>query len=167
MNHPKTTIGFADVEQAYLAVEIWREATQWLLEIDRPLWSLDQFNEPDARSLAAAGELVLGFEADRAVCCMTLQGADPVLWAERAPLTAFYLHKIAVRRASAGRGWTDQLVKWAATRALGMGIGTLRLDCDPRPELMRLYENLGFSRVEPHPVHVGDFTAVRYERHLR
>jgi GNAT superfamily N-acetyltransferase len=166
--HPsETSIAFAAADQAFLAVEIWREAAQWLLEIDRPLWSLEQFNEPDARSLAAAGELVLGFERDAAVCCMTLKSADPILWPEKKTRTALYLHKIAVRRASAGRGWTDQLVDWAATRALALGITTLRLDCDPRPELMRLYENLGFGRVEPDPVRHDGFSAIRYERHLR
>jgi ribosomal protein S18 acetylase RimI-like enzyme len=58
---------------------------------------------------------------------------------------AGYVHRLAVRRAYAGRGMGRALLEWAAAQTAGSGRVWLRLDCmaDNR-RLCHYYESLGF-----------------------
>lgn len=42
----------------------------------------------------------------------------------------------------------------------------LRLDCTPRPELLRLYADCGFTRLDHEPRSVGGYDIVRFERRI-
>jgi len=155
----------ASPDEAGHAVAIWREVATWLRDSGRGLWDPSQFLLREAETLAEGGELVLGFGGSWPAACMTLQPLDPVFWPE-AEGAALYLHKLAVRRPCAGHGWGVAMIEWAAEEARRQGVATLRLDCAPRPELVRLYLQNGFRCIDPHPVRLGGFEVVRFQRQL-
>ncbi|MFI4972968.1 MAG: GNAT family N-acetyltransferase [Caulobacterales bacterium] len=158
-------IGFAGPEAASAATEILREAARWLIERDRALWSPEQFSIQDTADHAARGALVVAREDGVEVACMFADTSDPVCWPDRPEGSAFYLHKIAVRRSFAGRGWSRRLVDWAGDEARRRHIPALRLDCDPRPELIGLYRSLDFKDVDDYRTAFG-FVARRFEKVL-
>jgi GNAT superfamily N-acetyltransferase len=145
-------------------VAIWREVALWLIERGQPLWSVEQFDDASTAAFARAGQLALGFDCERPVAVMTIQDEDRLFWPEAATGSALYLHKLAVRRSCAGQGWSRRLIEWAAAAARERAAPFLRLDCDPRPELIRLYERRGFARIDDEPVARGGFASVRFER---
>jgi len=148
------------------AVCILKEATQWLIGRGMKHWSLDNFQIADFEAAAAIGELIVGFEGDEAAAVMLLQTADEVYWPTEIPGSALYIHKLAVRRASAGRRWSAQMVEWAAVQARAHAIPRLRLDTVPGTGLQTLYESYGFVAVDQYPFRVATTTVIRMERRL-
>ena len=159
-------IRFATAGEADAAVQIWREAATWMIDRGEPLWTVEQFTLADALEHVRAARLVLGFEDDQPVAAFTLQEEDPLFWPDAEPASALYLHRVAVRRTSAGQGWTTRIIDWAAEQAERRGRTYLRLDCDRRPALMALYERAGFVPVSDAPVIVNGAPAIRLERRL-
>lgn len=155
-------IRFGKAEDVPAVLDIWREAYGFMVSINALLWTPDMFDSAAAERHVAAGELVIGFDGKGAPsACMLLQKSDPFFWPDRPEGSALYIHRVAVRRAEAGRGWPGRLLTWAAIQGRGL---PLRLDCAPRPKLMAVYESIGFVRVDDGPVTRGPFTVMRYER---
>ena len=134
------------------AVSILNEAAAWALSRGVVVWRTGELREQDFREAALLGELVMGFDDGQAVATMLLQGSDPIYWPEIAPNTSLFLHKIAVRRAHAGRGWLGRLVEFAGQNARRRDIRWLRLDTLQGPHLRHLYEQQGFSVIDEPPV---------------
>jgi GNAT superfamily N-acetyltransferase len=136
------------------AIDILREASLWTARFGRPIWPLDGFTIDEQHVIAAADEQVGGFEESKMVACMRLQKRDDVFWPEDAPGEALYLHKLAVRRAASGKGWTARMVEWAANECRAWNARALRLDTVARSKLPAFYESLGFRLVDgPRLVH--------------
>jgi len=151
-------------EYAQDAVCILREAAAWALSRGIVVWRTDELREQDFREAALLGELVMGFSDGLAVATMLLQSSDPLYWSEIAPDTSLFLHKIAVRRAHAGRGWLGRLVGFAIEDAQRRDLGWLRLDTLYGTPLRHLYEQHGFSVIDEPPVmHLGR-AMIRMER---
>jgi len=143
-------------EHASDAVSILKEAAAWALNRGILVWRTDELREQDFREAALLGELVMGFHDGQAVATMLLQSSDPIYWPEIAPNTSLFLHKIAVRRAHAGRGWLGRLVEFADQNARQRDIRWLRLDTLHGPPLRHLYEQHGFSVIDEPPImHLG------------
>ena len=130
------------------ALLILREASQWLISRGLSGWSDLELQSTDLPRQCAAGALILGFESESAVACMLLQRSDPIYWPEAAPGSALYLHKLAVRRAHAGRGWGARMVAWAKAEAQRLCITRLRLDTWADSRLTELYSRHGFHVVD-------------------
>ncbi len=96
------------------AAAILREAATWAAQQGIDVWRLDELQDADFERAAAAGEVVLGFEGAEVAATMLLQSADPVYWPDDPPGAALYVHKVGVRRASAGRGWLARIIEFAA-----------------------------------------------------
>lgn len=144
------------VEYASDAVSILREAAAWALSRGILVWRASELPEEDFRAAALSGELVMGFDEGQTVATMLLQSSDPIYWPEVAPGTSLFLHKIAVRRAHAGRGWLGRLIEFADQNARRRDIGWLRLDTLPESPLRYLYEQHVFSVLGcPPVVHLG------------
>jgi predicted N-acetyltransferase YhbS len=125
------------------------DATLWVTELGFPQWP---FPFPRAEVAAAIdrNEVYVAEVDGEPVATVTILLDDPVYWGERPP-DALYVHKLAVRRAHAGRGIGAALVEWAATRAGASGRSFVRLDCLRNdPGIRAYYERLGFE-------HCGDF----------
>jgi GNAT superfamily N-acetyltransferase len=130
------------------ALLILREASQWLTSQGLSGWSDLELQNTDLRRQCAAGALILGFEGESAVACMLVQRSDPIYWPQAAPGSALYLHKLAVRRAHAGRGWGARMIAWAKTEAQRLHVARLRLDTWADSRLTALYSRHGFHLVD-------------------
>ena len=76
-----------------------------------------------------------------------------------------FIHRLAVRRASARQGVSKALLAWSANHARALGRKYLRLDCDAnRAALRRLYEGFGFQYHSSRQV--GPYFVARYELRL-
>ena len=149
--------------EALEAIEILHEASVWTSTFGAPIWPLGGFTTEEQHRIAAAGEQIGGFEDARMVACMRLHESDPVYWADDPPGEALYLHKLAVRRAASGRGWTARLVAWAVAECRRNGARALRLDTLANDKLPRHYEALGFRFVDETSDRVGGVPIVRME----
>src|ERR1700760_4018933 len=116
------------VEYAGEALSILREAARWASARGIEVWRDPELREQDYLEGARLRQLVMGFEGDQAVVTMLLQPDDPLYWPEIPAATSLFLHKIAGRRAHAGRGWLARLIEFAAADAGRRGLEWLRLD---------------------------------------
>jgi len=146
------------------AAAILREVSEWLSNQGRKLWDPDEISDEDIAGHARAGELIIGREGEEAAACMYLQLSDDLFWPHAD--AALYVHRLAVRRAFAGRGLARAMLEWAVTEARRCGRPFVRLDTELRPSLLRLYEGAGFIRVDSAPIIVGTHEVVRFERQV-
>jgi GNAT superfamily N-acetyltransferase len=144
-------------------VSILREAALWALRTGRPTWAPNALRAAAYESAAAAGELVLGYQDGKPVACMLLQRRDNVYWPNDPVGEALYVHKVAVRRIAAGKGWVGRLVQWAREDARCVGARYLRLDTLNRPKLLTLYMKLGFRLVDSYARHSSGDAILRLE----
>jgi len=159
------TCAALDRQASRAALDIWREAAQWLVDEGRPLWPPAIFDDGFVADAGARG-VILGAAIDGRIAGVALlQWRDELWWPDRPTDGAAYIHKVAVARAAAGRGVADALVAECERRAHRRGIGILRLDtARDRPKLRALYERLGFRPIDVRTV--GSFVGVRYEKQL-
>jgi GNAT superfamily N-acetyltransferase len=149
--------------EAALVSSILIEAATWVAEGGAPLWSVEQLGADAIAADVAAGHVVLAMVDGEAVGTARLTREDPECWPDAMPGVALYVHRIAIRRAWAGRGLPGMIMAWCDRQAQELGCGCLRLDCDAtRPKLCRLYEQLGFRFHSQRSV--GQHTVARYER---
>ncbi len=129
------------------------EVVRWLHATGKPLWSEKRVSPEELLKTYSLDEMYLGFEDGQPITTMTLQEEDPRFWPDANHGEALYLHKLAVKRDFAGKGFAEEMVKWAAHRADSLGRRYLRLDCDSsRPKLRSFYEHLGFQLVDRRPL---------------
>jgi GNAT superfamily N-acetyltransferase len=123
--------------------DILDDATRFVKTLGHDQWRLP-FPHDELRQRIANDELFV-IEADgERVGTFTLLEDDPWFWGERPP-DAVYLHKLAVRRAFAGRGIGADAVEWVDAEAARRGRAFIRLDCQrDLPGIRRYYERLGF-----------------------
>jgi GNAT superfamily N-acetyltransferase len=140
------------------------EATVWVGERGYEQWPLPYPREEIASAIDRGEVYVAELDGD-VVATVTLLWDDPTYWGER-PADAAYVHKLAVRRACAGRRIGHAIVEWADRTAASAGRDFLRLDCiGDNPGIREYYERLGFE-------HRGDLfvngrNMAIYERHVR
>ncbi len=153
-------------EFAAQALKVLREAAAWTISRGVEVWADTELREQDFVTAAGLGQLVMGFCGDRPAATMLLQPSDPVYWPNAAPHSALYLHKIAVLREFAGRGWLTRLVDFAANDARDRGIPCLRLDTLCKSPLQDLYARHGFAVVDEAPLVIHGRLMIRMERVL-
>jgi GNAT superfamily N-acetyltransferase len=140
-----------------------REAADWLTAKGEPLWGPNETSYDELVRVTKAGELVTGRRADELAACMYLHKEDTLFWPRAAKGEAFYLHRLAVARKFAGRGYAHAMLDWAMRETREQGRSYLRLDCEPRPKLLALYSGAGFARIDEKPIQVGEHFVVRHE----
>ena len=120
------------------------EATVWVGERGYEQWPLP-FPRDELEAAVERGEVYVA-EVDReVVATVTLLWDDPMYWGDQPP-DAAYVHKLAVRRACAGRRIGSAIVEWADMTAAAAGRAFLRLDClADNPGIRSYYEQLGFE----------------------
>ena len=145
-------------------LDLLAEAASWLRARGIEQWPTCFPREQIAESIAR-GETHVVREGATAVATLALQWEDPFFWGERPP-DAGYVHRVAVRRAFAGRGLGVQLLDWADQQIAARGRRYLRLDCmAENTGLCAYYEGLGFERRGE--VARGAWRASLYERPCR
>jgi GNAT superfamily N-acetyltransferase len=148
------------------ADRIIRDVAAWLDAKGETLWGPNEISYDALMTVARAGELIVGYVGPEMAACMYMHNRDPEFWPEDKPGEAFYIHRLAVARPFAGRGFAHAMLAWAEGEARAHRRPYLRLDCVPRPKLSRLYEAAGFARVDPGPVKVGEHWVIRQQKHV-
>ena len=147
-----------------LVAEMLDEATAFVATFGYDQWPVP-FPQEELTQRILQRELYVVEVDDEPAATFTLLWDDPFFWGERPP-DAVYLHKLAVRRAFAGRRLGERIVEWVDATAAAAGRSFVRIDTQrDDPGIRRYYERLGFEyRGErEHP----RFAAVLYERHVR
>jgi GNAT superfamily N-acetyltransferase len=143
-----------------------RATAEWLTEKGEPLWGPSETSLDELMRVTHAGELIIGRVAGELASCMYLHEEDRLFWPQVSPGEAFYIHRLAVARKFAGRGYAHAMLEWAAGEARATGRPFLRLDCEPRAKLLALYRSAGYSRIDVAPIQVGEHFVVRHERRV-
>ena len=124
-----------------------REAAQWLVDIGKPMWNLEDLSPVKINN--PSDEFIVMWIDEESVAAMTLSFEDRFFWPHVALNTSGFIHKLSIRRKFAGKGYAEMLIGHAKKLCLAKSIYYLRLDCDPhRKGLTNFYENCGFSLVE-------------------
>jgi predicted N-acetyltransferase YhbS len=127
-----------------VVAEMLDEATLYVRTKGSDQWRLP-FPHDELRERVARGELYIVEVGGEPAATFTLLGDDPFFWGERPP-DALYLHKLAVRRAFAGRRLGERIVAWVLDEAAARGRSFVRLDCQrDLPGIRAYYERLGFE----------------------
>ena len=155
-------IRLARPEDAADVAAILTEADAWVAQLGTPMWEL---GEVDPHRVAREVErqlFALAWSAGEAAGTVKFQLDDPEFWPDKAGENAAYIHRLAVRRAFAGRGISTALMAWAVERARTLRRDVLRLDCDAdRASLRAVYERFGFKYHSERQV--GPYLVARYE----
>lgn len=125
---------------------VLREAAQWLIDRQVPLWAVADFSDESVQRDVDGG-LYMAAKVGGAVAGVgRFQREGLIFWPDAEPGTSAFLHKLAVRRVWAGQGVPAALLAYARDHARSLGLRYLRLDCvaDQHP-LRRLYEGFGFT----------------------
>jgi GNAT superfamily N-acetyltransferase len=155
--------GMDDVPEADALIH---EAADWLAARGMALWGPNETCYDDLVAVVRAGEFVTGRIGGRLAACLFLHDCDPLFWPGDPPREAFYVHRLAVARAFAGRGLSFAMLDWAERETRQHGRSYLRLDCEPRPKLLALYRDAGFRRVDAEPIEVTGHYVVRHEKRV-
>lgn len=129
-------------------LDLLAEAAEWTAARGFPNWP-PRFAPHLISSTAANGELFVAESASAVHATVTLQWDDSRFWGD-VPMVAAgdvgYVHRLAVRRACAGRGIGYQVLGWADEQVRANGGRWLRLDvATNNGPLRRYYETAGFA----------------------
>ena len=159
-------IARASIESIPDADRLIHEAANWLIAKGEPLWGPNETSFEELQRVARAEELVMGRIEQEAVACMYLHNEDKLFWPDDEPGEAFYIHRLAVTRKYAGRGFAHAMLRWAENEVRAKNRRFLRLDCEPRAKLLTIYADAGFTRIDASPIQVGEHFVVRHEKQL-
>ncbi len=152
----------AEPHEAGLVSSVLTEAAEWLRERGTPMWRADELSPERVAADVARGDFFVADREGGIAGVVKFQWEDELFWPDVPAGEAAYVHRLAVRRASAGGGVASALLQWAAERARSLGRDYLRLDCEAsRPRLREVYERFGF-RYHSDRV-VGPYFVARYE----
>ena len=125
------------------------------------MWMPAALTEENLRHGLDPENIILGHLNDEPIATMILQWQDPIFWPD-ANANSGFIHKLCIRRAHAGQGYSAQMINWAKAETLRRGRNFLRLDCAAdRPKLCAFYERHGFTQVDRKKV--GPFDTAFYE----
>lgn len=137
-------------------------ASRWLKENNKEMWRYDELTVDALLNKNDISEMFIGCLNNEAVATIIVQQNDPVFWPGKTNNNALYIHKLAVKRACAGRGISIDMIHWVKNEAERQNKKYIRLDCaSDRESLCRFYEKQGFKHIEDRQV--DDFHVSLYE----
>jgi hypothetical protein len=152
----------ARVEDTDEVADVLREAARWLEDRGSPLWRDDELRPDRLAAEVAAGDYFVGEGPHGIVATVRLQLEDTLFWPDSPPGEAAYMHRLAVRRNSAGGVVSCAMMQWAVDRTRVLRRQFLRLDCEAnRLRLRAVYEQFGFRYHSNRQV--GPYMVARYE----
>jgi GNAT superfamily N-acetyltransferase len=162
---PSPSITQALSADAGTVASILGEAAEWLAARGARMWWPEEVSETRIAPDVDAGLYYLARVDGEARGTVKFQMSDWSFWFDVDNGDSAFVHRLAVRRASAGTGLSTAILDWAAVRAESLGRRYLRLDCDPRrTKLCSFYEAHGFRRHSV--IEAAGFVVARYERDL-
>lgn len=153
----------ASAADARLIADTLTEAAKWVEQLDGTImWVEGELEEDRVRAEVHAGMFVVAEIEGQIAGALRFQLEDRLFWPDLDARDSAFVHRLAVRRAFAGRGVSIALLEWTVDRARMLGKRYLRLDCDAdRPHLRAFYERFGF-RLHSYR-QVGSYYVSRYE----
>lgn len=143
------------------ASSIMTEASLWLIDRGEPQWMPHQVSEQALRDRCAPESVLVGRVANEGVAAVLLEWSDERCWPGVA--NAGFIHRLAIRRAWAAKGYAEALLENAAGRAAAARKISLNLDClAERSSLCAFYERCGFQRVGS--INVAGYQLALYTR---
>ena len=156
----------AQAPEAAVIHGMLQEAAQWVDALGVVMWDESELDPDRVDREVAAGQFFLAEVDGEPAGAVRFQLEDRLFWPHVAPGEAFYIHRLAVARTFAGRGYAHAMLDWAADEARRKGRPFLRLDCEPRGKLLALYRSAGYRSIDPKPIQVGEHFVVRHERRV-
>jgi len=153
----------AALGEAGAVAAILHEVSAWLESAGTPMWVGNELAADEIERDVRSGAVYVASLDDAIVGTIRFQLDDREFWPDLPDdHQSAFVHRLAVRRAYAGRGVSTALLEWSATYARHLGRRYLRLDCDAeRHALRRLYEAFGFQYHSSRQV--GPYFVARYE----
>lgn len=144
------------------AIEVMREAAKWLIDIERPLWKLEDITKEKLSKDSKEDEFYALKVDDEVAGAMILKWNDPFFWPDIKQGQSGFIHKLSVRRKYSGTGISKKMIEYAADECRRRNVDFLRLDCaGDRKELCSFYEKIGFKQVKRNMI--GPFDVAFYE----
>ena len=107
-------------------------------------------------------DFFIAYEEEVPAACMALIDYDSIFWPNIPKGESLFLHKIAVKREFARKGYSKELIDYAKETAKLRNIQTIRLDCfQHNIKVRQIYEKQGFELVEEKTV-FGKFGTAFY-----
>jgi orotate phosphoribosyltransferase len=126
------------------------------------MWKGDELSPARIANDVANGLFYVAECDGEIVGTIKFQLEDTLFWPDVSQAESAYVHRLAVRRRSAGGGVSSAMLSWAVERARSLGRKYLRLDCEAsRARLRKVYEQFGFRHHSDR--HVGPYFVSRYE----
>jgi GNAT superfamily N-acetyltransferase len=133
-------------DQPDVFLAILREVGQWLVDSQQELWQLDTLTPDNIFDEYTRGNCYVMYADRVAAATFILQWKDPLYYPDVPDHTAGFIHKLAIRRAFAGKGLFTPILDFCRQACLERGIHQIQLETDAtRPGLMRFYERNGFQ----------------------
>lgn len=132
-------------EDIHIIEKILLDAVDWMDKNGLHQWEADQVKWNVISKYFVASDFYIAYENDNPAACIAIIDYDPNFWENIPQGESLYIHKVAVVRDYAGKGYSKKLIDFAKEKARSMGIKTIRLDCHRnRAKVRAIYEREGF-----------------------
>ena len=130
--------------------EVLREARQWMLSKGLlEMWDLKNLQPDKMVSYLEGKEALVAKHGNNVAGVIVLQWHDPRFWPEVEQGSSIFFHRLAVKRAYAGKGASTALLKYVENRASEMGLTHIRFDCSAlHAPLKKYYESKGYTNLD-------------------
>lgn len=124
-------------------------AVKWMDENGLHQWEKENIQWQKLSKYYNVDDFYIAYYESIPVACMALIDYDPAFWSDIPRGESLYIHKIAVKREYARKGFSKELIDFAKTKAKCLDINAIRLDCHKtRYKVRAIYEKQGFVCVE-------------------
>lgn len=130
--------------------EILMDAVNWMsINGLQNQWNESNVKWSNLSKYFKISDFYISYQNGLPTACIALTDYDPTYWPNMPKGKSLYLHKVAVKRMFAGKGFSKELIDFAKNLAISNNINAIRLNCNQhRNKLRAVYENEGFICVE-------------------
>jgi GNAT superfamily N-acetyltransferase len=146
--------------------KVLKDAAAWLNYINEPMWKYEDITSEELLKKYRIEDMKLCYEKGNLIGVYILQWYDPLFWGSLNENESGILHKVALCRENAKKGYGSKLIESAELICKDRGIKWLRLNCGTfRSRLRNFYEANGFKMVDR--VFIDNRDQIRYEKFLK
>jgi GNAT superfamily N-acetyltransferase len=140
-------------------------SAKWLNSINQPMWKYEDVTSKESLKKYCLEDMKLCYENGNLIGVYILQWQDPLFWPNLKENESGIIHKLAVCRENAKRGFGSKMIESAESACKERNIKWLRLNCGTfRSRLRNFYESNGFKMVDR--VFVDNRDQIRYEKSI-
>ena len=159
MDNRRISFNIGDVDEA---INIMREAVNWLVDTGQPLWKLEDLTKEKLLKDNKNNEFHVLKIDNVSAAAMILKWEDKLFWPNVKQGESGFIHKLSIRKKYSGTGISRNMIEHAIEECKKRNIALLRLDCAAdRQKLCSFYENFGFKQIKRRMI--GTFDVAFYE----